>query len=268
MENLKISVIIPTYNSARTLEATIISCLNQTLPPIEVLVCDDGSTDNSKELVEKINNPIIKWIPSSHSGTPAVPRNNGLDVSNGEWIAFCDSDDKWLPTKLEKQIELVNKLGYKASCTSALISIEGIMDGKLVSNWKKPTIKFSDILRCNDIVCSSALIHRSLISKTGEFSTVVANRSFADYIYWLRVLTITNFAFVNEPLVIYDDHPETSIRSDKNRDKDIQEISFADLIIWMKNGKENYFKILYFKTIINLYLIKNRILLILKKILK
>ncbi|MCX6754455.1 MAG: glycosyltransferase family A protein [Candidatus Nomurabacteria bacterium] len=254
----RISVIIPTYNGAKTLEAVIKSCLKQTLQPIEILVCDDGSTDESKIIVERINDNRVIWVPSQHSGTPAVPRNNGMKISKGEWIAFCDSDDEWLPTKLEKQINLAIKLKLKAACTSALIKINGNIKNELVSNWNKENITFSNILKSNDIVCSSVIIHKSIINNIGEFSTEIKNRSFADYIYWLRVLTETNFAFVVEPLVIYDDHPETSIRNDRISDKELQETSFNDLISWMKKDKKNKLKILYFKIQIYLYKVKQK----------
>ncbi|HAE36353.1 TPA: hypothetical protein DCX66_02830 [Candidatus Nomurabacteria bacterium] len=268
MENIKISVIIPNWNGEKILESVIRSCLNQTLSPFEILVCDDGSTDNSKEIVERINDPRIIWIPSLHSGTPAVPRNNGMKASHGDWIAFCDNDDEWIPTKLEKQIHLAEKLKCKAICTSALIRINGTINNNLVSNWKKETIKFSDILKSNDIVCSSVMIHSSLINTIGSFSSTINYRSFADYIYWLRVLTQTNFAFVKEPLVIYDDHPETSIRSDKISDEELRKASFENLIEWMNQSKKSQYEFLCFKLQIMIYKIKNKILLSIKSLIK
>lgn len=264
MEDTKISVIIPTYNSANTLRATIESCLNQTLPPIEVLVCDDGSTDDSEGIVKSIHNSKVKWIPSLHSGTPAVPRNNGVKIARGKWIAFCDSDDEWLPEKLKKQIDLANKMGFKASCTAALVKMNGVISNKLVSNWKKRTIKFNDLLKSNDIVCSSAVIHSSIVQKIGEFSCNLTHRSFADYIYWLRILTLTNFAFVNEPLAIYDDHPQTSIRSDKVSDNELQKISFRNFTKWIDRNEKNIFKRLYFKLQIKIYKLKSGILIFIK----
>lgn len=236
--NTKISVIIPNWNGEKILESVIRSCLNQTLPPFEVLVCDDGSTDNSKEAVERINDSRVIWVPSLHSGTPAVPRNNGMKVSKGDWIAFCDNDDEWLPTKLEKQIYLAEKLKCKAICTNAFIKINGDITSKTVSNWSKHKITFRNLLKSNNIVCSSVVIHSSVFKEINGFSEIVEYGSFADFICWLRVSSKTNFAFVNEPLVIYDDHPLTSIRSSFTDGKLLKEISLNNFINWAKEQRK------------------------------
>jgi glycosyltransferase involved in cell wall biosynthesis len=245
MENIKVSVIIPNWNSEKTLKATIQSCLNQTLPPFEIIVCDDGSTDNSKNVVENINDPRVIWVPHSHTGTPAIPRNNGMKISKGEWIAFCDSDDKWLPTKLEKQIRLIKRSGCKAICTDAFIKKNNIITTQRISNWKKVNISFNNLLWDNKIVCSSAIIHSSIFKDIGGFPEELEYKSFEDYIYWLRVTTRTNFIFLNEPLIIYDDHPETSLRSLCTDGKLIKEKTIYNLLNWTKKNKLylNIFKV-------------------------
>lgn len=82
----------------------VTSALNQSYSVHEILICDDGSTDNSKELISNLNNPKIKWIDSGKNGRPAIPRNIGIKNAEGNWIAFLDNDDEWLPYKLEKQV--------------------------------------------------------------------------------------------------------------------------------------------------------------------
>lgn len=236
LEN-KISVIIPTYNSESTLLNVIRSCLNQTLPPTEILVCDDGSTDNSKNVVDQIGNSNIIWIPSKHFGTPAIPRNNGIKHAKGEWIAFCDSDDEWLPNKLENQLALTKKLGCKASCTNAFIKKGGSITPNRLSDWSNKIIAFKNLLKNNYIICSSAMIHNSIMRKMSGFPEETQYAGFEDYIYWLRIGTITNFAFLNESLVIYDDHPETSLRSTFKDGKLLKEIVFADFIRWARINK-------------------------------
>ncbi|MEN9582152.1 MAG: hypothetical protein RL641_106 [Candidatus Parcubacteria bacterium] len=235
----KVSVIIPTWNSASTLIATIKSCLNQTTPPFEILVCDDGSTDNSEGAVRVIGDSRVIWAPGEHSGTPAIPRNRGIAMAKGEWIAFCDSDDEWLPTKLEKQLVLANNLDYKASCTVALVKIDGIITKEVVSSWKKNTFTFCNALHSNDIVGSSVLMHSSIVKEIGEFTPIIENASFADYMYWLRAMTKTNFAYVCEPLVIYDDHPKTSLRATSLSDEALQKVVFADFTDWARNHLGN-----------------------------
>jgi glycosyltransferase involved in cell wall biosynthesis len=176
-------------------------------------VCDDGSDDGSKKIIEDIDDVRVIWVSGNHSGTPAIPRNRGMSMSKGEWIAFCDSDDEWLPAKLEEQIDMITKSKCMASCTSSLIKKNGTVTDQKVSSWNKKTISFKKLLRINDIVCSSTMIHSSIFNKIGGFPEELEYRSFEDYIYWLRISTKTDFAFVSKPLVIYDDHPETSLRS-------------------------------------------------------
>lgn len=93
-----VSVIIPTWNRELRLKKTIESVLVQTLFPLEILVCDDGLTDNTFEIVKSLNHSKVKWILGEHSGLPAVARNRGIRESKGEWLAFLDSDDWWWGT--------------------------------------------------------------------------------------------------------------------------------------------------------------------------
>lgn len=255
LESLKISVIIPTWNGEKILKKTIESCLNQTLKPIEILVCDDGSTDNSEKIIEQMNNNLVIWIPGIHSGTPAIPRNKGMEMSKGDWVAFCDNDDEWLPTKLEKQINMAQKLNCKAVCTNAIRKIGQInIDGKMI-NFKKERITFNDLLNSNSIVCSSSLIHRSIFEKIGRYSEIIEHGSYADFIYWLRVATQTDFAFVNEPLVIYDDHPQTSIRANETSGEKIKKIALNNFIKWSRQNNLPYFRYLIKKHIIKMRII-------------
>jgi len=234
MKTSSISVIIPVWNNEKTLTTTVLSCLNQTLPPQEILVCDDGSTDNSKEIIEKINNPIVVWIPGEHSGTPAVPRNNGIKIAKGEWIAFCDSDDEWLPSKLEKQIGLMDKQKTKASCTNALIKINKLITNKTVITYNKKQISIFDIIKNNNVVGSSSIVHSSIMKYIDGFVTKKEYGVYADFMCWLRVTTKTNFSFIHESLVIYDDHPSTSMRTVQTPHFVVLKNSFRNFIDWYK----------------------------------
>ena len=114
-----ISVVIPTYNRAKDLMIAIDSVLKQSYPVLEILVCDDGSNDQSKELVLAINNSLVKWIDCGKNGGPAIPRNIGIKQSKGNWIAFLDSDDEWQSNKVEEQISQATKLNCKAVSSNA-----------------------------------------------------------------------------------------------------------------------------------------------------
>src|SRR5262249_59293001 len=100
-ESPTISVVIPCYNGARFLRETLASVLAQTLPPLEVLVIDDGSTDDSGAVAESFG-PPVRVIRQPNQGE-SVARNRGIEEAKGEWVGFLDADDLWNPDKLERQ---------------------------------------------------------------------------------------------------------------------------------------------------------------------
>ena len=107
-KNGMISVIIPTYNRAKTIEKSIRSVLKQTIRNIEVIIVDDGSTDNTKDIILSIKDNRIRYVYQENKGACAA-RNNGVMQAKGMYIAFHDSDDEWLPNKLEKQLHIIEK---------------------------------------------------------------------------------------------------------------------------------------------------------------
>lgn len=103
-----ISVIIPTYNRAKTIKKSLLSVLNQTVRDIEVIVVDDGSTDNTKKIISLLGDKRVHYIYQENKGACAA-RNNGLMHANGEYVAFHDSDDEWKLNKLEKQLKIIEE---------------------------------------------------------------------------------------------------------------------------------------------------------------
>jgi glycosyltransferase involved in cell wall biosynthesis len=99
-----VSVIIPTYDRAHLVSRAIKSVLNQTYQDFEIIVVDDGSTDNTEEVVKNLNDPRIRHIPHEKNRGLSAARNTGIRAARGEYIAFLDDDDLWLPLKLEKQL--------------------------------------------------------------------------------------------------------------------------------------------------------------------
>lgn len=129
MEDIRISVVMPCYNAETTIEKSIKSILNQSYLPLEIIIVDDGSKDNCKSIIQdmqKISVVPIKYFFQVNSG-PSVARNLGVSFSEGDWIAFLDSDDAWIPNKIEMQIELLRQYpngrlfgtyrGSESSCT-------------------------------------------------------------------------------------------------------------------------------------------------------
>lgn len=209
----EISVIIPTWNRAETLGKAISSALNQTLSPFEILVCGvDGSPD--QKVVDSINDPRVRWIEGGKDGLASIPRNRGIRASRGKWLAFLDSDDEWLPEKLEKQFKHAIEIGCDASCTNAIryIPSQGYI-GEYIDNILEDPISFPLLLKDNCIICSSVLVKKELVEKSNYFPEDHTLKVGEDYALWLRITTLTDFAFVSEPLLIYRDEPQNSIRA-------------------------------------------------------
>lgn len=236
MNDMSVSVIIPTWNRADTIKAAVLSALNQTNPPLEVLVCDDGSSDDTEQVVHGLiqQDARVKWLPGPRGGRPAIPRNRGISHSRGEWVAFLDSDDEWLPTKLERQFELLDRTGCRAACSNALrlVPNEGVV-GTLL-DWQGETLTFDDLLAVNNVVCCSALVHRSVLDSTGGFSEGINLRAVEDYALWLRVATQTDFAYVAEPQVLYRDDAPNSVRAGARYWPQRYSV-LADLHVWLKS---------------------------------
>jgi len=210
-----VSVIIPTWNRAHTIRRAIDSALQQSVRVLEVLVCDDGSTDESESIVSNIaaRDSRVRWIAGERGGRPAIPRNRGLRESRGEWLAFLDSDDDWVPGKLETQLEAANRVGARAACSNATrVAVDGHALGALL-DWNRPRLTFGDLMAVNRVVCSSCVIHRSLLAKIGGFPEGPEFKAVEDYALWLRVAALTDFAYCRDTLVHYCDDPEASIRS-------------------------------------------------------
>ena len=109
MDTPLVSAVIPTYNRANVVGEAIQSTLQQTYENIEVLVVDDHSTDNTKEVVESFDDSRVRYLLNQRTKGAQGARNTGIDEANGEWVAFLDSDDRWMPEKLSKQLKYIEE---------------------------------------------------------------------------------------------------------------------------------------------------------------
>ncbi len=135
-----VSIIMPSYNTVLYIEETIQSVLNQTYPNWELIIVDDCSTDNTDEVLEKIKDPRIHYLKNEKNSGAAISRNKALREAKGQWIAFLDSDDLWMPNKLEKQIQFMKENGYAFSYTNyEEIDVNGNKTGVTVTGPKKIT---------------------------------------------------------------------------------------------------------------------------------
>ncbi|HIC38335.1 MAG TPA: glycosyltransferase family 2 protein [Candidatus Marinimicrobia bacterium] len=198
------SVIIPTYNRAHILPRALDSVLAQTQLPIEIIVVNDGSTDGTKSVLSNYSG--LKIIDQEHSGV-SVARNIGLEHTNREWIAFLDSDDEWLPDKLEQQWSAICN-DDKLICHTEEIWIR---NGQRVNPMKKHQ-KFGGMIyeRCLPLCVispSSVMIHKSIFEVVGVFDESL--EVCEDYDLWLRICAKYPTLFIDEPLIVkYGGHED------------------------------------------------------------
>ncbi len=203
-----ISVIIPTFNRGPLLLRAIHSVLNQSYKNFELIVVDDGSTDDTEALLNPfINNQTLKYFKQENSGVAAA-RNLGAKNSSGAWIAFLDSDDEWLPHKLQQQL-----LFLKANSHLQIVYSEEIWMRKGVRVNQKQIHKksgghiFNECLKQCLIAPSSVMMNRSLYQEMKGFNEeyVVCE----DYDLWLRISSLYEIGFIPEPLIIkYGGHDD------------------------------------------------------------
>ena len=196
---MNITVIIPTYNREATVEQALQSVLDQTASPQEIIVVDDASTDNTAEILEKYSTEINIITNNSNQGV-SFSRNAGIQVANGEWIAFLDSDDIWDPHKLEKQKE------YHEAHPGELISQCDeiwIRNGVRVNPMDKHTKQRGWIFEACVPLCmvspSAVIIHQSVFEKVGLFDVNLP--ACEDYDLWLRIAPHFEIGLLNEKLM-------------------------------------------------------------------
>lgn len=229
---MKVSVVIPTWNREESVVEAVRSVLRQTVPDLEVFVCDDGSSDRTGDRVRSLGDPRIRWMPGSRAGRPAVPRNRGIREARGEWIAFLDSDDAWLPEKLERQIGLAKALRCRAACSNAFRVVPGTEVRGALLAWRSRRVTFGDLVRTNQVICSSAVVERALLESAGGFPEDPGLKAIEDYALWLRIATMTDFAFVEDPLLYYTDDPSVSVRNESRSESERRAAVYDDFTRW------------------------------------
>jgi glycosyltransferase involved in cell wall biosynthesis len=194
-----VSVIIPTYNRAPVIERAVDSVLSQSFRDFELLVVDDGSEDNTAEILLKYGHEI-RVITQPNQGVSAA-RNRGIRESTGKLSAFLDSDDEWLPEKLETQVSLYDEIGPRFVCHTEEIWER---NGKIVNPKSKHAKQggrfFERALELCLISPSSVMISRDLLDETGLFDESLPAAE--DYDLWLRITAFYDVTFVSTPLVV------------------------------------------------------------------
>jgi glycosyltransferase involved in cell wall biosynthesis len=209
LKKMKISVIIPLFNKQDTIRKTLESVLNQTSLPEEVIVVNDGSTDGSGSVVESLKIPFVRLINQVNAGVSSA-RNKGINEAKGDWIAFLDADDIWMPHFLEK-IKLLNYTfpECKLIATSYLIqNLNGIRK-QIILNRMPFNVEYGKLTNYFDVssvshppVWSSAVVvEKTAISRIGGFPQGI--QSGEDLITWARLATQFEIAYSKEPLSVF-----------------------------------------------------------------
>src|SRR5262245_61752725 len=206
-----VSVAIPAYNAARYLAEAIDSVLAQTFTDLEIVVVDDGSTDDTPEVLQQYK-PPVRWIRQLNLGLSGA-RNRGVLESRAPLVAFLDADDVWVPTKLEQQVRELSGRPEFGVAYSAFI--EGSADLKPigVTSRGRTGVILPDLLTRGNIVGtpSTVVCRRFLFDQRGGFDPRLSQCH--DWDMWIRLATVAKFLYLTEPLIIHRRH-ETNMSRD------------------------------------------------------
>jgi teichuronic acid biosynthesis glycosyltransferase TuaG len=205
-----VSVVIPTYNYARYLPQAIDSALAQAATDLslEIIVVDDGSTDETPEVARRFGS-AVRYERQANRG-PSAARNRGVAEARGEYVAFLDADDHWLPDKLIRQLRALAVRRDTAGCHGAFLVRRPSGElGRLARYWRRsghyPTSR--DLLRGNSINMSTVLIRREALISTGPFDESL--RTAEDWNLWLRLLLAgRRLYYLNQPVAVTRHHAE------------------------------------------------------------
>ena len=198
---MQVSVIIPTYNRAQRLGKAIDSVLAQSHQDFELIVVDDGSEDNTDELIENYNSDIV-YIRQENSGAAAA-RNRGIEKARYNLLAFLDSDDWFAENKLKTQIQAMNR---NPSCLISHTNEIWYRNGQILNQKLKHRKSSGDIFAQSLELCavgmSTIMIHKEIFDRYGFFDE--GYPCCEDYEFWLRISAEEKFLLVEEPLTLKD----------------------------------------------------------------
>ena len=203
-----VSVVIPTWNRRQLVQEAIASVVAQTYGNFELIVVDDGSTDGTIEELRKLTDPRLRLIACPHSGVTAVSRNRGIETARGEFVAFLDSDDLWLPRKLEAQVRALTQSGAGWCYGNYSLVDEDCREIPLRSGRFRPLSGniIERLLRGETAVHVDCLLVRSeLLETVGPFDPALRKREDLDFDF--RLAMAGEAIALDEILARVRDHP-------------------------------------------------------------
>ena len=205
----KVSVVIPTYNSKEYVLQAINSVLRQTYCNLEIIVVDNGSTDGTKNVLNRlIRAGSIKYIYDGRKHNAAFSRNIGIKNTTGEFIAFLDADDLWLPDKIRRQLPLFRNvnIGLVYSYCRYFGMINGYFNNKVAYGVSNCSDVYKRLIRGNFIATSSVIVRRKALTDVGYFDESAGIATIEDYDLWLRMVEIWDIDFIDRVLCKYRVH--------------------------------------------------------------
>lgn len=198
-----VSVIIPTYNRAHLIPRAIQSVLSQTYRDFELIVVDDGSIDNTEEVVKSFDDERIRYIKHERNKGVASARNTGIKIAKGKYVAFLDSDDEWFPNKLEKHVQ-----AFKDAPPKVGVVYSGVWVLWYNNRYRKTYISYPckekegdlhhSFLKKNSIFPSAVLVKKECFSQAGMFDEELL--AVEDWEQWLRISKYYHFKCIDAPL--------------------------------------------------------------------
>ena len=207
----KVSVVLPTYNSAHFLGTAIQSVLGQTFQDWELIVVDDGSTDNTRDVVAAFLDPRIRYVHQENRGAPAA-LNAGLRLARGAYVAFLGADDRWLAQKLALQVAQLDGLPLKVAMVYADLHLVSLEDntvlGRFLDGREPPRGRvLSQLVRTEGsfIHPCASLIRREVFDRVGLFDESL--KTHEDWDLWIRIATVYEVEALDIPLAVYGRRP-------------------------------------------------------------
>lgn len=204
-----VSIILPTYNREKLISFAIQSVLNQTCSDFELIIVDDGSQDNTTNLVSKFNDSRIRYIHHYQNAGVSAARNTGIEQAKGQYIAFLDSDDEWLPEKLEQQLQIFQDQPTVAVIYSWLIKESQNNQSQTIRSSKYRGYIYGDLLYSNFIgTPSTVIVKRECFDSGIRFDPHLP--CCEDWDVWLKLAKFYQFEVILAPLVKYREHSQVN----------------------------------------------------------
>lgn len=236
-----VSVIIPTHNRADLIVETIKSIQDQSFKNIEIIVVDNGSTDNTCEVIKSVNYSNIKYFKMENSGGPAGPRNLGIREAKGDYIAFLDSDDLWLPDKLAKQVEILDNFSDigLVYCNASYFGTDYYGNSTIVKKGYSGDV-FEKLIEKNFVPTLSVICRREVFKIVGLFDESKRIRAVEDYELWMRISKNFKFHYINQVLCKYRLHSQNLLGDDKFYSSYKSFLAFSSVCNKIKLNKKQF----------------------------